>query len=505
MSGKRKRELRDDDEGLRTPTRKRPKAKDSTSAKRKSATSKSVKSKSATSKSVKGKSAASKSVKDSGSSKRKSGSHPTRKSGAHAAREPGTPASERKKKGALIPLLLGLLIVGAGAGLAALALGGDPLEDDVPERIAGASDKPEVPTERFNANAKQVGAATTDQGNSPTSTEEPTELQPVATQQPTASEQPTATPKANPLDELRTRSPDHENVARILDEFADLFSFDGLSQNPMFDEFQARRQREEELIARLRALGPYAVEALKDMVLGLNNRAHQIFLAKGMAGIPGPETVAAVRDMLGQTNDVALQTTLVRFLPEGDDAAGVVRDAFSEQTNPTARTMLLREYSRRTMDDDQADTTVLRDAALRDSNANVRSEAISILGRRGNPEDAALMEQIVREEKNLQLRQRAVVAYGETGGEGTLDTLDGFMRDPNTPVRLKASTVLAISRVGGDRAISSLDLIAQSDPSQDIRTRAQKLANSLRARRDNPAPDIVDEEPLILGPGKPVR
>ena len=497
MSGKRKRELRDDDEGLRTPTRKRPKAKDS---------KKSAKSKSSASKSVKSKSSASRSVKDSGSSKRKSGSHPTRKSGAHAAREPGTPASERKKKGALIPLLAGLLVVGgAGAGLAVLVLGGDPPEDKEPQRVAGASDKPDVPAERFNADAKQVGAATTDQGNSSPPSEGPQELQPVATQQPTPGEQPTATPKANPLDELRTRSPDHENVARILDEFADLFSFDGLSQNPMFDEFQARRQREEELIARLRALGPYAVEALKDMVLGLNNRAHQIFLAKGMAGIPGPETVAAVRDMLGQTNDVALQTTLVRFLPEGDDAAGLVRDAFSEQTNPTARTMLLREYSRRTMDNDQADTTVLREAALGDSNANVRSEAISILGRRGNPEDAALMEQIVREEKNLQLRQRAVVAYGETGGEGTLDTLDGFMRDPNTPVRLKASTVLAISRVGGDRAISSLDLIAQSDPSQDIRTRAQKLANSLRARRDNPAPDIVDEEPLILGPGKPVR
>ena len=499
MSGKRKRELRDDDEGLRTPTRKRPKAKDS---------KKSSKSKS------KSKSSTSKSVKDSGTSKRKSGAHAARKSGAHAARksgahaarDPGTNASERKKKGALIPLLAGLLVVGgAGAGLAALVLGGDPPEEKVPQRIAGASDKPDVPTERFNANAKQVGAATTDQGNSPTPSEGPKELQPVASQQPTPGEQPTATPKANPLDELRTRSPDHENVARILDEFADLFSFDGLSQNPMFDEFQARRQREEELIARLRALGPYAVEALKDMVLGLNNRAHQIFLAKGMAGIPGPEAVAAVRDMLGQTNDVALQTTLVRFLPEGDDAAGLVRDAFSEQTNPTARTMLLREYSRRTMDDDQADTTVLREAALGDSNANVRSEAISILGRRGNPEDAALMERIVREEKNLQLRQRAVVAYGETGGQGTLDTLEGFMRDPNTPVRLKASTVLAISRVGGDRAISSLDLIAQSDPSQDIRTRAQKLANSLRARRDNPAPDIVDEEPLILGPGKPVR
>lgn len=274
----------------------------------------------------------------------------------------------------------------------------------------------------------------------------------------------------------------------------------------MFDEFQQRRQREDELIERLRALGPYAVGALKDMVLGLNNRAHQIFLAKGLAGIEGPEAVAAVRDLLGETNDVALQTTLVRFLPETGDAAGLVRDAFAEQTNPTARTMLLREYSRRTADDSEADTQVLRDAALSDSNANVRSEAISILGRRGSAEDAALMEKIVREESNLQLRQRAVVAYGETGGQGTLDTLEGFMRDPETPVRLKASTVLAISRVGGDRAISSLDLIAQSDPSPDIRDRAQKLANSLRARRDNPAPDTVDEEPLILGPGQqPLR
>ena len=401
-----------------------------------------------------------------------------------------------------------MIAAGAAVGLAFVVLGnGEPDPSPEAPKVAGAEDKPDVPKQRFTAGTEQVSAAATPK-EAPQSSGgqvEPKPLTPVAATDPNAPPAEAAI-KGNPLDELRRRSADHENVARLLDEFADLFSFDGLGQNPMFDEFQQRRQREDELIERLRALGPYAVGALKDMVLGLNNRAHQIFLAKGLAGIEGPEAVAAVRDLLGETNDVALQTTLVRFLPETGDAAGLVRDAFAEQTNPTARTMLLREYSRRTADDSEADTQVLRDAALSDSNANVRSEAISILGRRGSAEDAALMEKIVREESNLQLRQRAVVAYGETGGQGTLDTLEGFMRDPETPVRLKASTVLAISRVGGDRAISSLDLIAQSDPSPDIRDRAQKLANSLRARRDNPAPDTVDEEPLILGPGQqPLR
>ena len=147
---------------------------------------------------------------------------------------------------------------------------------------------------------------------------------------------------------------------------------------------------------------------------------------------------------------------------------------------------------------------LFRNAATADADPNVRAEAVSILGRMGDPANAPLMEQIARDEQTpLQIRQRAIVSYAETAGEGSLRYLEDLARNQQAGVPVRASAVLAIGRVGGDGAIRSLETIAATDPDQEIRSRAQRLAASLRARQqaDAQGPARVDEAPLRTGPG----
>lgn len=403
----------------------------------------------------------------------------------------------------------GPVLVLAGAVLAA-AIGGGVFvatspTDEPPPQIGRATPAPAQPGPAPAPKVEPLRPGTV----TPTVLPQPTPAQPAAASQPTA---PAA--KLEPettkltLDELRRRSADHEAIARLLDRYAELARVDPLSMHgPMFEDFRERERREQELLEELRRLGPGVIPALTEMLLELDHRANQLFMAKALAGMEGPEALGAVEKVLGQVKDVALQTTLVRFLPDSPKSAATVARAFEREENANLRSMLLREYARRLGEGDDSGRELFARAALEDKDPNVRAEAVTLIGRRGDPRDQALMEQIIRDEQNLPIRQRAIVSYAETGKEQSLPFLENLARDPNASLPIRASAVLAIGRIGGERAIQSLDLMAQTDPDQEIRLRAQRLAASLRARqqaeRDGTAPSAL-ETGTVIPEGSPL-
>jgi HEAT repeats len=332
----------------------------------------------------------------------------------------------------------------------------------------------------------QTGGATLDLDQTSAAA---TDLTPVTT--------PFTQPDSSNLEALAQRSSTHAEVARLLEDWAELSGLN-LNRGNLID-FQERQRREEELLARIRSMGPLVIDVLQEMILEIDQRGHQLFMAKALAGMNDPAAFDAVRAILGQVKDVAVQTTLVRYLPETADAAGAIGDAYGSEDNATLRNMLLREYARRSDGSDDAGRELFRAAALNDPDASVRAEAVTIIGRRGDSRDQGLMEEIIRQDSTLTIRQRAIVAYAETGQQGSLGFLDQIARDPDSGIRIRASAVLAIGRVGGTQAISMLENLATSDPDQDIRVRAQRMATSLRARQQeaqNPNPD----RPLVEGP-----
>jgi hypothetical protein len=171
--------------------------------------------------------------------------------------------------------------------------------------------------------------------------------------------------------------------------------------------------------------------------------------------------------------------------------------------------MLLREYARRMGQANPNDPTsaasmdLFRQAALNDTDPNVRAEAVAIIGRRADPSDMSLMQQIATGDGNLQIRQSAIVAYATTGGDASLGFLQGLVTQPDSSVEISASAVLAIARVGTPNAVQVLDQIASSDTRDQIRSRATSFANGLRARQQQQQGGMVGpQQPVPLNPGQ---
>lgn len=418
-------------------------------------------------------------------------------SGKRKALESRPASASGSNSGSKAPMvaLAGLMVVAAIAGGIFLTMSGSDPETVVVrppnEAVIIAEPDPTQP------NRVVVTAPTTLQTPA---TIDPT-AEPVVPAQPTTEVAAPMSP-GEKLADLRRRSANHEAVARLLEQWIELTRLDlEGADNRLFEDFRARERREQELLEELKRMGGAIVPALAEMLLELDQRAQQLFVAKALAGIDSPDALKAVENALMQTKDVALQTTLVRFLPETSEAAATLARAFGNESNPNLRGMLLREYARRLSDGDDSGREMFNRAALEDPDPNVRAEAVTLIGRRGDSRDQALMEQIITKEQNLPIRQRAIVSYAETGKEQSLGFLENLARDPNASLPIRASAVLAMGRVGGDRAIQSLDLLAQSDPDQDIRLRAQRMAASLRARqqaeKDGTAPEEL--EPGAVG------
>ena len=387
---------------------------------------------------------------------------------------------------------LGVALVG---GLAIMLLTAEPPKPKPPPKIAQIVPEPVAPTGQPAPPPVQVA------GPKPIKLAKPP---PVAPKPTVAAATPTPTPKpalraGKTLEELAKRSATHAAVARVLEEHMAIFDPAALrSPGPNREPFHERRRREEELLQQLRGMGPLAVDALKEMLIELNNRHQQIFLGKALAGIDGPEASAAVVEVLTSVKDMSIQLSVTRSLPETPDSAALLTTAFSSEADANLRSMLMREYNRRLESTDPGE--LFRQAAL-DPDQRVRAEAVSILGRRRRPEDAPLLEDIIRKEEDPNIRKRAIVSYAQTGGSTSLGYLQNLARDPTSAADVRASAVLGISLVGGQEAIAILEQVATTDADPNVKTRAERAANNLRRNMQRAqSQEEVEAPPVQIGP-----
>ena len=438
--------------------------------------------------------------------KRKTGKHSAvgdRVDAAPAAEAGSGKSQERAKERAIptLPLLAGLAGAVIVGGLAVMLLMGDPPKKKQPQRVAQITPAPQ-PSRAQPSVATPVQPAPRPQ---PSYAPRPKPSQRKVAPPPKATPKPKVESKTLSLEELAKKSATHGAIASVIEEHMALFDPGALrAPGPNFQPFHERRQREEELLARLRAMGPLAVEALQDMLVGLGNRHQRIFLGKALAGIEGPEAREAVGQILGEVKDMSIQLSLTRSLPASQESADLLAGAFSAEGDANLRSMLMREYNRRLAPEDAGE--LFRDAA-KDDDPRVRAEAISILGRRGREEDFGLLEDVVHNEQDVNIRKRAIQSYAQTGKGRSLPVLESLVNDPQNSLGVRASAVLGISLVGGEQAILVLDQVGTTDPDPQIRQRATVAANNLRRnmQRDK-TQQRVDAPPVRIGPsGEPLE
>ena len=122
-------------------------------------------------------------------------------------------------------------------------------------------------------------------------------------------------------------------------------------------------------------------------------------------------------------------------------------------------------------------------AALADSDANARADAVSALGDAHDNPDAASLAYAALSDADPAVREEAAYVLGEIGGEMSLRALEQALRDPEVAVQRTA--IEAIASIGGDQAALALAPLL-NDPDAKIRAAAADAMSEIwRARRDS--------------------
>lgn len=285
-------------------------------------------------------------------------------------------------------------------------------------------------------------------------------------------------------DELIGKSDMHKALADMLTEFDAILNEQRTGSN-RFEDFRERKRREEELLQRIRDLGDEAVPALVDMIRTLGGHGFQLFLARALAGMESPVALKATEGLLVEFKNHNVRVQIIRELPQTPEAAAVVARALPKIENANVRVRLLQEYAMRTRGlEGEEIAGVFREIALNDDFPQARAEAITILGRRGRPEERDILERIVRDDKHPTVRQRAILSLAKTAGESSLPALQDVLRREDSSENIRASAVLALTLIQAP-ALPVLEDIARNDPSEIIRRRAQSAIESIRIAMQN--------------------
>ncbi|MBL4847064.1 MAG: HEAT repeat domain-containing protein [Planctomycetes bacterium] len=267
--------------------------------------------------------------------------------------------------------------------------------------------------------------------------------------------------------DLRALSPKHAAVYTALANFQRLTNLAGL-------DFKARRKAQDKATKRLLSRKGMATP-IRDVLLLSKSKREQLFLAAALGDIPptpGHEAILALPD-------IAIVTTLARALPRNAKSLALLQRAYPRQSETNGKNVILREISKRT--GRKADAAFLRAVATdADAAPTLRAEAVTALGRRKDPKDFAVLAEIAKT-GDLVLRQRAIVGAASSDGVKAIPLLKTLSQDPN--LRIRATTVLALGRIGSDAAIKELKRIAKDDAKDAIRTRAQRLLAALKRKK----------------------
>jgi hypothetical protein len=287
------------------------------------------------------------------------------------------------------------------------------------------------------------------------------------------------------FEEIARRSEMHQAVADVLRELIELRRIDPNKATRLLDEVDL--DREKELLDRLRALGPAALQAMEEFCLLAPGRETKVFLVQAIAGMEGPEALAASERIFASTDDAPVKLQVLRSLRQDRDAFETLDRLFASEVSPHVRTELLRQHAQRQAAGcfGSGDGDVLLSAARGDGHAMVRCEAINLVGERGRSEDAQALRDLFEAGEQVEIRKRALLGYALTARGSGLDICANAVTEEQD-LGLRAMALLAISRVGEldssarSRAIYLLDRFAQSVDSQDLRKRAAEYADKLK-------------------------
>jgi len=291
-------------------------------------------------------------------------------------------------------------------------------------------------------------------------------------------------------EELLAKSKFHRSLADLLADFDRLKREEMGSDARLFADYRARLEREKALLEQIRGMGDEVIPAILDLIGATKGHAFQLLLAKALAGMDSAAARKASEGLLSSPIEPNVRMQVILFLPPDDDSWKLISRALLKTKNSNLRRMYLREFAKRTATTQGEDVAqVLRHTALEDESPQVRAEAIDLIGRRKMEGEREMLAKIIREDKHIPVRQKALKSLALVSGSQSLRLLESVVKnDKNTSIR--ASAIIALMKVGGE-ALPALHDVARSDPSPEIRQRAEQAIQSIRLAQQGPKPGAV--------------
>lgn len=202
-------------------------------------------------------------------------------------------------------------------------------------------------------------------------------------------------------------------------------------------------------------------------------------------------TVTALSEAARTADDPDVRQFAVEALGIADAGTAAVRDALCDEEE-WVRAEAVVARSR------QGATAAALERVLEDDDSGwVRRNALIALAK-VDALDQPVLAEVVHEDPHESVREYAADFLGDaaTDAAAAVDTLrETLRRDPSAFVRAKAASSLA--DLGTEEAIEILEIVADGDPSEDVRRTAKRSISQARGRGD---PGDVDVNPADRAP-----
>lgn len=194
-----------------------------------------------------------------------------------------------------------------------------------------------------------------------------------------------------------------------------------------------------------------------------------------IAQVHDPKSVGILRDLANNSTNSTIQIEAVESLGETDDPAAtpVLRDIARRHPRSEVRKRALETLGN--SHDDQQAIDALVEAARSEIDGDVVTSALESLGDSKSAAALAALASLARPNEPLELRRRAMEAYGEnTRPTVALNFLrDVIARDPDPSIRMRALGLLG--ELDDDAGLATLRDIARNSRDPNLRSRATDI------------------------------
>jgi len=288
----------------------------------------------------------------------------------------------------------------------------------------------------------------------------------------------TASPAGNPprpsgpVAEGPTRAVDTRKLSaarEVLKEHVRLYGYAGVLD---YDEAKTlvdeRKAASEALVAQLVAIGSGGAWAMVAACSDATDTRGKLLLVEALGRIDDDQAVPALATLLDADEMFSIDRAIIGALSQrpGAEVETELGRILVNEEDPRLRLACVQALSGRT---DSLGT--LAEHIRSDPNREVQLESIHAVGRIGNDAAQEVLAEIARSTMDLRLRQTAIQELARSFGGSGVESLQALLKDPDEAVR--SNTVKALGRIRTDESEALLRLAAATDPSADVRQRAQ--------------------------------